>query len=31
VTLSVSMLLALSQRTLGDALRGRVGRARPGA
>jgi hypothetical protein len=31
VTLSVSMLLALSQRTLRDALRGRVGRARPGA
>jgi hypothetical protein len=31
VTLSVSMLLALSQRTLGDALRGLVGRARPGA
>ena len=28
VTLSVSMLLALSQRTLRDVLRGRVGRAR---
>src|ERR1700684_650546 len=30
VTLSVSMLLALSQRTLGDALRGLAGRGRPG-
>jgi hypothetical protein len=28
VTISVSMLLALSQRTLGDALRGLAGRAR---
>ena len=31
VTISVSMLLVLSQRTIADTVRGLTGRARPGA